>query len=38
MNKEGIINDLIVDYEDLHGMSSEYLNDYIVTMLGGNNQ
>lgn len=37
MNKEGIINDLIVDYEDLHGMSSEYLNDYIDTMLGGNN-
>lgn len=30
----GVINELRDDYEDLHGMSMQYLNDYISSMLG----
>lgn len=37
MSKKGVIVDLVDDYEDLHGMSSEYLNDYIDALLGGRN-
>lgn len=33
MNKKGIIKNLIDGYEDLHGMSFEYLNDYIGALL-----
>lgn len=29
MKSNNVIDDLINDYEDLHGMSTEYLNDYI---------
>ena len=32
-----IIDELIDDYEDLHGMSFTYLNDYIDSLLGQNN-
>lgn len=34
MYEKGIIDDLKNDYEDLHGMSTEYLNQYIGTMIG----
>ena len=30
---KGIIDELTNDYEDLHGMSTEYLNDYIDSLL-----
>lgn len=30
-----ILNDLLDDYEDLHGMSSEWINDYINQLLDG---
>ena len=30
---KGIINELKNDYEDLHGMSTEYLNDYFDDLL-----
>ena len=33
MLAKGIINDLTDDYEDLHGMSHVYLNDYIDSLL-----
>ena len=33
MNEKGIINDLLDDYIDLHGMSTMYLNDYIGSLL-----
>ena len=36
MLSKGLIKDMINDYEDLHGMSTEYLNYYIDTLLGGN--
>lgn len=36
MLNKGLIKDMINDYEDLHGMSTEYLNYYIGTLLGGN--
>lgn len=31
--KKGIIDDLTNDYEDLHGMSTVYINDYIDSVL-----
>lgn len=34
MSEKGIINDLIGDYEDLHGMSITYINEYIASLLG----
>lgn len=33
MRQKGIVEDLLNDYEDLHGMSTQYLNDYIDTLL-----
>ncbi len=33
LNKNGIISELRNDYEDLHGMSPIYLNDYITGLL-----
>ena len=33
MLSKGLIKDMINDYEDLHGMSKEYLNDYISKRL-----
>lgn len=33
MNEKGIIKDLYLDYEDLHGMSTMYLNEYLDAML-----
>ena len=33
MSKKSIIKEMTDDYEDLHGMSTEYLNDYIGKML-----
>ena len=33
MSKNNIINKLIDNYEDLHGMSTEYLNDYISSLV-----
>ena len=33
MLKKGVIRDLTDDYEDLHGMSTMYLNDYIKSLL-----
>ena len=35
MREKGVINELINDYEDLHGMSTVYINDYIASLLGG---
>lgn len=34
LNK-GLINEIESDYEDLHGMSTEYLNDYFFTIING---
>jgi len=34
MKEAGAIDDLIDDYEDLHGMSTEYLNEYINAIIG----
>ena len=33
MDDKGIIDDLTNDYEDLHGMSSIYLNEYIDSLM-----
>ncbi len=33
MNEKGIINELIDDYEDMHGMSTYSLNEYIESRL-----
>jgi len=33
MSKNGVINELTNDYEDLHGMSKEELNTYISALL-----
>ena len=33
MLDKGVINELTTDYEDLHEMSTEYLNDFIGDML-----
>ena len=33
MLNKGLIEDMMDDYEDLHGMSKEYLNDYISKRL-----
>ena len=33
MKEKGAIEELIFDYEDLHGMSTEYLNQYIQSLL-----
>ena len=35
MNEHGVIDDLTNDYEDLHGMSTVYLNDYINLVING---
>lgn len=32
---KGLINEIESDYEDLHGMSTEYLNDYFYTIING---
>ena len=39
MKEKGVIDELINDYEDLHGMSTAYLNDYIKSLIenGANN-
>lgn len=34
LKEKKIINELINDYEDLHGMSTVYLNDYINALIG----
>lgn len=34
MNKNGVIKELADDYEDMHGMSTEFLNDHIYKRLG----
>ena len=34
MKKKKLINLIRDDYEDLHGMSTIYLNDYIGALLG----
>lgn len=34
MSERGVIDDLTNDYEDLHGMSTIYLNDYIDSFIG----
>ena len=36
MQQKGLINEIEDDYEDLHGMSTIYLNDYIGSRLGRN--
>ena len=33
MKNKNVLNSIVEDYEDLHGMSTEYLNDYIGKML-----
>ena len=33
MLDKGVVDELTNDYEDLHGMSTEYLNDYIDSLL-----
>lgn len=33
LKEKGIVDELINDYEDLHGMSTMYLNDYIDALL-----
>lgn len=33
MNKKGVLKEFKDDYEDLHGMSTMYLNDYIASLL-----
>ena len=35
MKECGVLDDLTNDYEDLHGMSTVYLNDYIDSLVGG---
>ena len=35
MKQKGILDELFNDYEDLHGMSFVYLNDYIDALLKG---
>ena len=35
MRGAGIIDDLETDYEDLHGMSTAYLNDYFDALIEG---
>ena len=35
MNECGVLDDLTNDYEDLHGMSTVYLNDYIDSLVRG---
>ena len=35
MKSKGVFEDLESDYEDLHGMSNTYLNNYIRARLGG---
>ena len=33
MLKSGVVKELVNDYEDLHGMSTPYLNDYIESLI-----
>jgi len=35
MERKGILDELESDYEDLHGMSTVYLNDYLKARMGG---
>ena len=35
MQRTGLLDEIEDDYEDLHGMSTMYLNDYIGARLGG---
>ena len=35
MSECGVLDDLTNDYEDLHGMSTVYLNDYINSLVRG---
>ncbi|MBQ3729784.1 MAG: DUF3791 domain-containing protein [Spirochaetales bacterium] len=35
MERKGILDELESDYEDLHGMSAVYLNDYLKARMGG---
>ena len=34
LSKKGILEEIERDYEDLHGMSTAYLNDYLDKLLG----
>ena len=38
MSKKGVIKDLIDDYEDMHGMSTYSLNEYIDKRIRGGNE
>ena len=38
MKSSGVIQELINDYEDLHGMSTLYLNEYIDSLIKGDKQ
>ena len=38
MKSSGAIQELINDYEDLHGMSTLYLNEYIDSLIKGDKQ
>lgn len=35
MKRKGVLDELESDYEDLHGMSAVYLNDYLKARMGG---
>ena len=35
LSKKGIIKELIDDYEDMHGMSTYFINEYIDKRLTG---
>ena len=35
MKRKGVLDELESDYEDLHGMSTVYLNDYLKARMGG---
>ena len=35
LKNKGVLEDLESDYEDLHGMSTVYLNEYIKARMGG---
>ena len=35
LDKAGLLRELEVDYEDLHGMSTQYLNEYFSSSIAG---
>ena len=35
LEKAGLLRELEVDYEDLHGMSTQYLNEYFSSSIAG---